>query len=102
MYAIRFRFDNESTNWINYTNEAKQIKLRKSFVQNGKIVHELRSNRNHSIIKQIIEEFVIATSKSFEAQQQQSPWSNLIHAVIIAVIYLFVLLSTEIYYLYRQ
>jgi hypothetical protein len=103
MWSVRFRFEDSSTPWLNYTNEAKEIKLRKSFVQNGRIVHELRQNRNHSVIKQIVEEIVIATSKTFEAQQQQSsPWSNLIHAIIIAIIYLFVLLSTEIFYLYHQ
>jgi hypothetical protein len=37
MYSIRFKFDNYSTRWINYTNEAKQIKLKKTLFKMARL-----------------------------------------------------------------
>jgi hypothetical protein len=96
-YSIRFILENHTTDWVNYTKNIKNVTLLKSFTSNTQIVHELRSNRNHTVLKQVIESIIVESTKRI----QNDNWSGLTQTIIIAIIYLIFLLVSEVFYLYH-
>jgi hypothetical protein len=107
IWSYRFIINNNASQWSNYTN----VTMKRSFTQNTNITHQLRNNKNNSIMFQTFTEVIVRNLEKsmkqyvvteLERHAEADDTQMSVKLIILIVVYVVVLVIIELARLFKK